>query len=90
MMSKSELKRLCPQDPTGMATELQRANERLRAQEEEIEELRSQVAVLFDGYAVWKELTLMERARVTPSGISIVLDAVVRLIRKRQAAPKLD
>jgi hypothetical protein len=39
--------------------------------------------LLFDGYAVWAELTDRERTRTTAINVSDVLDAVVRLMRKR-------
>lgn len=38
--------------------------------------------VLFDGYAVWLEMTKEEKARTQMHNVSDVLDAVVRLMRR--------
>lgn len=43
--------------------------------------------VLFDGYAVYKELTKTEEKRTSIENVSDVLDAVVRLMRATPPAP---
>lgn len=43
--------------------------------------------ILFDGYAVYSELTEKERADVVPKSVANVLDAIVRVMRRNGAAP---
>ena len=40
--------------------------------------------VLFDGNAVYSELTDREKRRTSPENVSDVLDAVVRILRKEK------
>lgn len=46
--------------------------------------------ILFDGYAVYSELTEKERADVVPKSVANVLDAIVRIMRRNAAPAAID
>lgn len=75
--------------------QFERWSDMFRREREKVESLRAELAAareraipeeLFDGYAVWVELG-DAREQTTGGDVSAVLDAVVRLIRRRLAAP---
>lgn len=65
--------------PTAWAYE--QACKALESARRELEQARKPHPVLFDGYAVFKELRPSEQKYTSAANVAAVLDAVVRLIR---------